>query len=628
MRSLLFATVTSALLASTGSPAETGSDVIDLEPFSVITHPTGADERAASVWVRPPDELNRVNLRAASLAAGAPGVRIEQPGGAGGRATLYMRGAEENQTLVFLDGIPLNDPTNSRGGAVDLSVIEPALIGSSAVVRGPPSVRYGPETLAGVLHLDSDRKTGSAFHAAGEAGGDNLRRGLFTYAVAPENGPAFDIGGGYYEEGPKAAGTFAKRTFVRGSAELTEATDVRLSTWYTHHEAESFPDDSGGFLYADGRELEERDTEQFGAALRMSGLFSRGSWTVTTDIGHFDSLVLSPGVSPGIRDPFGLPASSDDTRFTRWRAAAFIEKPVNNWTITGGVDGQYEDGKSDGVLDLGGFLAPTNFELNRTRLGGFAEATGKVAQTVTLIGGARFDHYDDGFDIFTGRIGAVGGFTETTQWRVNLGNGFKPPSFYSLANPLVGNPDLEPERSRTIDAGLRQTLPGGIGLIDLALFSSRYLDGIDFDPGPPPMLVNRKKIRSKGAELAAIIDPSDSVSLSAALTYNDARSEPGGERLRSRPKWLGRVAGTWSPIEFLTVGAAIVFVGDVPDTSVPTGDVLLNRWTRVDLHAVWKVRENLDLTLALDNAFDADYEEAVGFPSPGARFRAGIRGGF
>jgi outer membrane receptor protein involved in Fe transport len=539
-----------------------------------------------------------------------------------------MRGAEENQTLVFLDGIPLNDPTNSRGGAVDLSVIEPALIGSSAVVRGPPSVRYGPETLAGVLHLNSDRKTGSAFHVGAEAGGDDLLRGLFSYAVVPEKGPAFDIGGGYYEEGPESVGTHARRTFVRGSAELNGATDIRLSAWYTNHEAESFPDDSGGFLFADRRELEQRDNEQFGAALHISGLLSQGSWTVTTDLGSFDSLVVSPGVSPGIRDPFGIPASSDDTRFKRWRASAFIEKPINEWTFTGGVDGQYEDGKSEGFLDLGGFLAPTNFELDRTRVGGFAEATGKVAQKVTLIGGARFDHYDDGFDIFTGRLGAVGEITETTQWRVNLGNGFKPPSFSSLANPLVGNPDLKPERSETIDAGLRQTLPGGIGLIDFTVFASRYKDGIDFDPGPPPMLVNREEIRSRGAELAAIIDPSDSVSLSATITYNDATSEPDGERLRSRPQWLGRLTGNWTPIEFLTLGATVVFVGDVPDTSVPTGDVLLDSWTRVDLYAVWNVQENLDITLALDNAFDADYEEAIGFPSPGVRLRAGIRGRF
>jgi outer membrane cobalamin receptor len=216
MRSCILVIAATLLTASTGSSADTDSNVVELEPFSVITHPTGADERAASVWVLRPDTSNPADLRAGSLAAGAPGVHIDQPGGPGGRATLYMRGAEENQTLVFLDGIPLNDPTNSRGGAVDLSVIEPALIGSSAVVRGPPSVRYGPETLAGVLHLNSDRKTGSAFHVAGEAGGDDLRRGLFTFAAAPETRPAFDIGGGYYEEGPESLGTHARRTFVRG----------------------------------------------------------------------------------------------------------------------------------------------------------------------------------------------------------------------------------------------------------------------------------------------------------------------------------------------------------------------------------------------------------------------------
>jgi vitamin B12 transporter len=71
-----------------------------------------------------------------------------------------------------------------------------------------------------------------------------------------------------------------------------------------------------------------------------------------------------------------------------------------------------------------------------------------------------------------------------------------------------------------------------------------------------------------------------------------------------------------------------LYVGKVLDSSIPTGDRRLDDYVRVDLAMTWKPEPNWEYFLAVDNLFDADYEEAVGFPSPGIVPRIGVKATF
>ncbi len=77
--------------------------------------------------------------------------------------------------------------------------------------------------------------------------------------------------------------------------------------------------------------------------------------------------------------------------------------------------------------------------------------------------------------------------------------------------------------------------------------------------------------------------------------------------------------------ESVVVRVAALIVGKVKDSSFPTGNQTLDSWVRVDLSASWSPREHLRFYLEIDNLFDADYEEALGFPAPGVRPRAGVQ---
>ena len=81
------------------------------------------------------------------------GVHVDQVGGRGGTGSLYVRGADPNYTLVLVDGVRVNDPTNARGGSFDLSALDIADVERVEIARGPYSAVYGGDALAGVINI-------------------------------------------------------------------------------------------------------------------------------------------------------------------------------------------------------------------------------------------------------------------------------------------------------------------------------------------------------------------------------------------------------------------------------------------------------------------------------------------
>ena len=89
----------------------------------------------------------------ADLLRRVAGVHVDQVGGRGGTGSLYMRGADPNYTLVLVDGVRVNDPTNARGGSFDFSALDIADVERVEIARGPYSAVYGGDALAGVINI-------------------------------------------------------------------------------------------------------------------------------------------------------------------------------------------------------------------------------------------------------------------------------------------------------------------------------------------------------------------------------------------------------------------------------------------------------------------------------------------
>ncbi len=84
----------------------------------------GIDTRDSNVTI-----INRDQIEALHPSSGVelfrtlPGVFMQQEGARGSVASIFVRGAKPNFTVVMIDGVKVNDQTNTRGGSFDFSTL-------------------------------------------------------------------------------------------------------------------------------------------------------------------------------------------------------------------------------------------------------------------------------------------------------------------------------------------------------------------------------------------------------------------------------------------------------------------------------------------------------------------------
>jgi vitamin B12 transporter len=567
----------------------------------------------------------------ADLLRDVAGVHVDQVGGRGGTGSIYMRGADPNYTLVLVDGVRVNDPTNARGGSFDLSTFDMADVERVEIARGPYSAVYGGDALAGVINILTRRAPPAKIETALDAMGGAY--GVHEFSLdssGPLGGGRWSLGASDSHEGEVVRGNRFDGQRVSGAidTQLGAATSLFVSGRYSKSTRAGFPDDSGGYEFAALRDTEQRDADEsvFGA-----GVTTRiGDASYALTLGYFEGNdnIDSPGVAPGIRDPFGVPPSVVDTSLRRFSATFTGTQDFSEqFSLAYGVDWLREQGSSDGMLDFGGgFVLPTSFELTRTSWAPFAEARFKSRSGLSLQAGVRVDNPDGQGSVTSPRLRvayqlADTGFTVAGAW----GKAFKLPSMYALGHPLVGNPDLVPERGESQEIELSQKLLDGKASWSVTWFDSEFRNAIDFDPGPPPMLVNRDRVDSSGFELAGNLAIAAQWQLDASVTHARSRIAATDAQLRNRPDWRGGVAAHWLPLATLRFSAAVTYVGSSLDSSIATGDVQLDAYTRIDVSASWQASPRLEAYLAIDNLTDQQYQQFVGFESRGIMPRAGVR---
>ncbi|HYG49124.1 MAG TPA: TonB-dependent receptor [Allosphingosinicella sp.] len=552
------------------------------------------------------------------------GVRAFSTGGPGGRSFLSIRGGEPNFTLVLIDGMKGNDPTNSRGGGFDFFAIDPALVDRIEVAREAVSAVHGSDALAGAVNirLRAPRPGERGLTARAQAGSDG-DTGLGSTATAGWRDGGLLAAAAWYDSGGEAEGSSLQRRQALGQVRHRMAGfEARLLGLYGEVDRSAFPEDSGGPRLAVSRERERGE-----AGLEAVGLTVRR----TADAALRPNLSLSwsrqkdksrtPAIAPGVLD--GTPALTADSRFTRFEATGDVGFGRGPVVASLGAAVLRESGRSGGTIDFG-FPLPVGFDLVRTTRSAFAEASLRAGRGFGFNLAARYDDVAPGGHSLTGRAAA--------WWRpkaagpalfVRAGEGYKLPSFYALAHPLIGNPALRPERSRNAEAGVE--LAGKPGdLVRLALFSNRFIDLIDFDP-TTFTTVNRDRVRARGAELEARWRPLAGLSVAGALSWLDLDSPA---RLRGRPRWQGSLRAAWQASGALELNAAARFNSDYFDSSIPTGLVRADGHAEADLGARWRLSERFSLSGVVRNVTGARYEDAVGFPSPGRAVRATVAAGF
>ena len=621
--------VTIALLLSGGGNAMASADVRETEdlPNIVVTASrTNVDSAAAvqAVEIISREAIEARNpISVADLLRQLVGVNVIQQGGRGGRTDVIIRGGEANFSVVLIDGVKVNDPTNTRGGSYDLSYLAIENIERIEIVRGPLSALYGSDALSGVINIvTAGPATGSA--AKLEIGENGLRTASGRFGLR-----ARQLGLGaqaqVYEDHGAQQGADYRDVQLGAKAEyqLNENLIARIYGRWVDGSSSQFPEDSGGPSYAVIEDTETRDVRESHLMIAFDASGYSETWLRFAASKYSrQEIQVSPGIAPGVFS--GVPPNKSETEFVREQTEVSLgTDSLAPYSIVAGATYQKESGDSVGMIDLG-FPLLTDFSLRRDTVGVFAEGR-YDSEKISLQASVRWDSPDAIDAETTGQFGIIyKDVGERTNIRLNWGQGFKAPSFFALAHPLVGNPSLRSEKAESVDVGLDYYFRDSEEKVTVSLYRARYTDLIDFDPEAFTN-VNRSRVSAAGAEITLFAKVSGNLSIQAHLTYSDIDIKDSEAILRGRPQWRAGGVVTWDISERVSLAASYLALDKFWDVSIPTGGLYLDGYNRLDLSASYNLNGKLSVGVSLDNLMETAYEEAVGFPATARRGRLFVR---
>jgi len=576
--------------------------------------PVTSEQLASSVTVINQEQL--LSLSSHSLVDAlrqVPSIWVEEQGGPGGLTAITLRGAEANHTLVLLDGVQLNDPTNTRGGAFDVNNINIDSIKRIEIIRGAQSAVYGSDALAGVIHIITVEPTQTAQQNLSVAvGEDGYKTASFT-TTGKVNNVGYAVKLQSKDAGEPIEGSSAENKEALVKLNWKEDSHgIDLSYRYFDGKKTTFPEQSGGPLFAKGRDLDRSDFTDQNAALGWQWQIN-DMWQSKLQATWFNRQenINSPGIAPFNQ----VPANGADTDFTRtnfsWNNTIGNEKSV--WANIG-AETKKESGVSKGYV-VYGVKIPTDFSLDRRINGAFININAYLAPDLLLQTSVRRDVVEDSYAKTSPQLGLRYQINNDLSWFINRSNGFKLPSFFALGYPGIGNPDLKPETVKTFDTGFEWSLKNSS--INISYFENHYDNLIDFD-SELFTNVNRPPIETSGVEIETHWHSQDNHwQLGAHASYADIDAE---NPLMGRPQVKAGANATYVLNDNWQFTANYLWVDDRLAASRYTGDTVvetLDQYNRLDLGAKWKVNSQLVINLSIENIADEKYMNDIGFPAIG-----------
>jgi vitamin B12 transporter len=592
---------------------------------TVSSEPIPASATTASVTVIGQDQIRESGTSSVSdILRQVPFLHLQRAGGRGGLTTVFMRGTKENLVLVMVDGIPLNDATNTLGGSFDFSTLSTDNIERIEIVRGPMSSMYGSGAIAGVINVISRRHEDSPYVQLNAEGG-NFATGQFA-ASTGGNFKRFDysLGGSYMRVGEQIGldkydlGTVA----FNSTLDLGQQRFLQFTFRYQNRESTGYAEGSGGPEYALVRQAEQDHSAEV-----VGGLTYQHQWKPWWSYGiDFDAFHRGDhNFTPAIwdRNPptlFSLPSTLGDTGFERLHFAVTNSFKISSaLTAHLGISGHDESGTNQSVISG---TIPFSFHLDRDSLDVTPELI-YLAPRLTASVGLGIDKTGGFHNVLSPRVGGNYLLTQSTHLRGTWGKGFFIPSFYALSEPVIGNPSLQPEYSQSFDLGIEQSFQHGVQ-VSATYFHNRMTNLVDFD-SDVFQLVNRDKAVTQGMELGAAVDLTSAVRMGGEVSYLHWSLEGSDEPLRYVPHWRGGMNVDWkinrrlhSRVETLVVGPRFDFQIPVPGIDIVGG------YSTTNLILNYEVRNGLSAHLRAENLFNSRYHEYVGFPNPGIYVLAGI----
>jgi vitamin B12 transporter len=539
---------------------------------------------------------------------GVPGAPALASGAAGGSTSLFLRGANSNQTLFLVDGIRSNDPNTDY--AVTLGGACVSACDSLEVAHGPQSTLYGGEAVGGVIALRAQRGAGSEQRVSVEAGSFGTIQGAVSAQAGDERSAySFSAAGGHTDN-DRPNNSFDSATYVlRVDRRLSERVEIG-ATWRGFNGEYGSP----GTRFTNDPDNTERESNQlatvFAVLTHSAALSSRAV------LGGQHRRFVSE--NPRAGGPAQVTVVKNRRAVLDWQSTY---AGLAQHRVTGGLTAEKNHTVNSGF---------GNIDRRQELLAFFVQDEFTPRENVFLTAGLRSDDHDTFGRATTGRATAAWLVADSRlKLRATYGTAFRAPSFLDLYGQsafYVGNPNLKAEKARGWDAGVDYYFTENRGSVGVTWFDTRLTNLIVFDFASFPSTVrNVERARTRGVEVAAKYAPRAATELRFAYTYLEADNRSQNNRLLRRPRHSGS-ADVWHDFgRGWSAGAGVAFATQREDVHAATfGRIDAENYTVARLYAAWQATEKLTLKVRAENLLDEAYEEVHGYPQPGAGFFAAV----
>ncbi len=594
-RAVLFLAATCAVSPAWAQSAP--SSTTRLSPLTV-TAPTGTrqpvDRTLAPVIVLGPAQIKPFwDTDLATLLQFQAGLDIARNGGPGQPASLFLRGTGSSQTLVRVDGIQVNP---GAIGGPPLSNILSSSISRVEVVEAPRSALYGSGAIGGVIDIQMQHPPRSGFDwGAGISGGHDASRGLSAHAGGG-NGTLF---GGASMNFFETAGFPPLVSSTQDSAWRNLSLHAVLGAQGDAGEAYAAVWQSAGtsdYLAFTGNPASEDYTDRV-ASVHLARQIS-SIWSSRLILGQYYN---------GIRQ-----IQSADFLNT-WRNSADWRNDLELGTHNLLSMGLYAAHQHVDALSYGAGYDQVD---NDNALYAQDQIDWGI-QRLVLAG--RITHFSSFGNQFTWNTDYGLQFARHWRFTAGAGTGFRAPTATDRYG-YGGNPDLLPEYSHSLNAGLYHRLDRHVR-IGLNLYRNRVSDLITFEAtGTGGQETNIGRATITGANLSAELDYGawhirPGINIQRPLNDQTGGYLPRRTR-RSLTLNLAYGAGRWR------IGAHFLASGPTKDSDFSTttnaGYLLTTLTAGLQLAGHWHLQARLD------NVFNVHYQTAAGYASPARGLFLGI----
>ncbi len=468
-----------------------------------------------------------------------------------------IRGLGYNRVVVMSEGVRQEGQQWGDEHGIE---VDGSSVGSAEIMKGPASLMYGSDAMAGVVILHPHALPAEGETQASIATEYQTNNGLFAYHLAMAGCQRGFVWNAGYSDKMAHAYKNPYDGYVPGSQFRQRAGRLMLGlnkqwghsrlTWTAYHltpsiaEGERDPE-TGRLLCASAAPTSYAKTLPF-QQVRHYKLVSDNSLRLPS--GYVKAVI---GYQQNRRQEFEESADDYELFFKQHTLTydlRYVTSELGSWKLSAGVGGMYQKSGNEGEE----YLIP-DYQL--FDFGLYATATKTLGHHWQLSGGLRYDHRrlhgdeltEDGrqrfadfsrhFGGLTGSIGAVCNIGRQLNLRLNVARGFRTPNMSELASNGVhegslryeiGSRQLKAEYSLQADLGLDYSssrLSAQLALfanrIDNYIYVRRRPDVVE--PGYLTYAYTQGDARLLGFEAGIDFHPLHSVHFSNTFSYVDAR---------------------------------------------------------------------------------------------------------